>query len=326
MARTDLEATKTMERTRLRMEQVIARYDRARGGGATVVPGLAAAYLTQPLMPTSHIFQPSLCVGIRGMKRIRLNDLVHTYDADHFLLTTMGLPTIVEVPQASSDDPYVAVVIDLDLDLARATAAEIDISGRQAGKDDAAMITAPISLSLADAVSRLVGLLDEPADIPILSRLLQQEILYRLLTSPVGARLRQISRMGSQHERVGRAATWLRQNLDRHIQMDDLAKMCGMGLSTLNRHFLQMTGMSPLQYQKQMRLHEARRILLTESVDAATAAYRVGYESATQFNREYKRLFGGPPIRDVKTIQEAAPVTGAGRGGALGPPFAVIGT
>jgi transcriptional regulator GlxA family with amidase domain len=171
--------------------------------------------------------------------------------------------------------------------------------------DDAAMITATVDFPLLDAVQRFVGLLHQPDDIPVLGQLLRKEILYRLLTGPVGARLRHTSRLGSQHDRVGRAARWLRDHLDQHISMNDLAAMCGMGLSTLNRRFQQMTGMSPLQYQKQLRLHEARRILLSENVDAASAAYRVGYESATQFNREYKRLFDASPMRDIKAIQDA---------------------
>jgi len=286
-----------------RAEQTIARYVQQRGQGETIVPGMIAAHLEQPMAPTSHLFEPSLCVGIRGEKRIRLEDQVHEYGPDRFLLTTVGLPTIVEIDHAAPGDPYVAVVVKLDVELARSLAAEIDSSERPTPADDAAMVTAPMDAGLLDAAVRLIELLDTPQDVTILSRVIQTEILYRLLTGPVGLRVRQVVRLGSQQDRIARAAAWLRDNVSEAVRMNDLAALSGMGLSTFNRRFQQMTSMSPLQYQKRLRLHEARRILLSEDVDAGSAAYRVGYESDTQFNREYRRLFGDPPRRDIQRLR-----------------------
>jgi transcriptional regulator GlxA family with amidase domain len=156
-------------------------------------------------------------------------------------------------------------------------------------------------IELLDACSRLVNLLDSPRDIPFLSGLIQREILFRLLRSPQGKHLRAIATLGEQSHRTAKAVTWLRTNFEKPLRVEELAAMAQMGVSTFHHHFRALTAMSPLQYQKQLRLHVARERMLADDLDAASAAFEVGYESASQFNREYSRFFGQPPIRDIKT-------------------------
>ena len=236
--------------------------------------------------------------------RIWVNEQTYDYDEENFLLNTLGLPTIAEVAKAAPRAPYVAIVVALDLDLTRRLAAEVDSESQRAIPDDAAMVTSPLGEELLGAAARLVALLNRPKEIPFMAPLLEQEILYRLLMGPIGARIRDVARLGSQDNRVAQAAAWLRMHFNQHIPMKDFAGMWGGGLSTMNRRFRQLTKMSPLQYQKQMRLHEARRLLLSEDTDAASVAFRVGYESATQLNRDYRRLFGTPPMRNVRNLKK----------------------
>ncbi|MGV6871802.1 AraC family transcriptional regulator N-terminal domain-containing protein [Pseudochelatococcus sp. B33] len=268
--------------------------------------GLTLIKLTSPTAPTPYQYEPSLAMIIRGRKRVILGDTTYWYDESQFLLTAVNLPTITQVLEASPHDPYMSILWKFDLSAAKQLIAEIDTEEPSTGP---AMAVGPATRSLYDALARLIDLLATPSDAPILGDLIQREMLYRVLTSPAGARLRQIVRIGTQSNRVARAVAWLRENYRSPLRVEELARISGMGVSTLHHHFRVLTAMSPLQFQKHLRLHEARRLLLAEEVDAGTAALHVGYESATQFNREYRRLFGAPPIRDVKALRSisAAP-------------------
>lgn len=268
----------------------------------TALPGFTLTKRTAPVAPTTYLYDPSLAMIVQGRKHVILGKSSYWYDESLFLLTAVDLPTITEVLDASPEKPYVSIVLKLDLAAARQLIADIDLDD-SAGLTGTAMAVGPATTQLFEALERLVQLLSAPGDMRILGDLLQREFLYRLLTSPSGAKLRQIVRMGTQSNRAARAVTWLRDNYLMPFRVDALAARCGMGVSTLHHHFRVLTSMSPLQFQKHLRLHEARRLLLTEDVDAGTAALQVGYESVTQFNREYRRLFGAPPIRDVKSIR-----------------------
>jgi len=235
-----------------------------------------------------------------------LGDETYLYDQDHFLLTAVGLPTIVQVLDASVSAPYVSFKLDIDLDLARELIAEVDQLGGATEGRGTGIAIGPVTPQLAGAAMRLLDLLDHPAEIPIMARSIQREILYRVMTGPVGSRLRHSVQVGTQTNRVSTALRWLREHYDQPIRIETLADIAGMGESTLHHHFRALTAMSPLQYQKHLRLHEARRIMIADRVDAGSAALRVGYESVTQFNREYRRLFGVPPKTDVRTILQAA--------------------
>jgi AraC-like DNA-binding protein len=263
------------------------------------LPGLSFAQVCQPTKPTSYLYEPSLGMIIRGRKRVQLRGTTYIYDESRFLLTAVNLPTVTEVLEASPEASYLSLLMRLDLQMARQVMADVDSQSPATPAKGAAMATGPATVELFDAFARLIRLLDKPQDLIHVGPLIQREILYRILTSSAGRRFRETIMTGTQSQRTARAIAWLRENYTQPLRIDELATLANMGVSTLHHHFRAMTAMSPLQYQKHLRLHEARRILLGEEVDAATAALRVGYESATQFNREYKRIFGAPPMRDI---------------------------
>jgi AraC-like DNA-binding protein len=267
----------------------------------TSLPGLSFAKVRQPTHPASYVYEPSISMIIRGRKRVRLGAMTYLYDESRFLLTAVNLPTVTEVLDATPEAPYVSLLMRLDLQTARQVMADVDASGFTGPITCIAMATGPATLELFDAVARLIKLTDNPQDLTHVGPLIQREIIYRILVSSAGLRFRETIIAGTQSHRIAKAIEWLRDNYMRPIRIEELASLAGMGVSTLHHHFRAMTAMSPLQFQKHLRLHEARRMLLTESVDATTAAVRVGYESATQFNREYKRSFGAPPMRDISS-------------------------
>jgi len=289
-----------------RLEAMIARYVGESAGGVTPIPGLTVARFLSVGLPTCYLFEPSLCIAAQGSKRVTLGAATYRYDEKTFLLTAVGLPTIVQIDRASEEAPYTSLQLYLDLDVARQLLADMGMHGHESVRAEAGMITAPLTADLLDPVLRLVKLLSRPKEIPILHAEIHREILYRLLISPAGEQLRQIIRLGTQSNRSAKAIAWLRQNFTRRLRIEDLAEEVGMAVSTLHHHFKTVTNMSPLQFQKHLRLNEARRLMLTENLDAGVAALQVGYESVTQFNREYRRLFGAPPKRDVHALQAAA--------------------
>ncbi|MEP9368537.1 AraC family transcriptional regulator [Xanthobacter sp. VNH20] len=293
---------------RSRIADIIARHLGEGGQGETSVAGLTIHGKTGPAEPTSFLYDPSFALIACGSKRVVLGDESYVYDESHFLLTSVGLPTIVQVLDASPSQPYYSIKLNIDLELARELMSEV----AQYGPEPTAgtgMAIGPVTPPLALAAMRLVELLDSPQDIAILARALHREILYHVLTSPIGARLRQAVQLGSRTNGVAAAIEWIRENFTEVLRIEELAERAGMGESTLHHHFRAITAMSPLQYQKQLRLHEARRLMVNDRIDAGLAALRVGYESATQFNREYRRAFGAPPKRDVTAIlaRNAAP-------------------
>jgi AraC-like DNA-binding protein len=202
--------------------------------------------------------------------------------------------------------PFLSLLLKFEMPVVRELLGREDIQASLAPSDSPAMATGEITVELLSACCRLIELLDHPQDIPFLSALLQREIIYRVLRGPEGARLRAIATQGDQSQRTAKAIAWLRNNYAKPLRVDDLAQMAGMGVSTLHHHFRSLTAMSPLQYQKQLRLQAARGRMLADGLDAASAAFEVGYESASQFNREYSRFFGQPPMRDVRSLRLTA--------------------
>ena len=307
---TDRRRREQTEPVRADIARRVAAFVGSDGESATPLPGLSFARLTRPTPPTSYLYEPSISMIIRGRKRVQLGGTTYVYDESRFLLTAVNLPTTTEVLQASAEAPYLSLLLRLDLQAARQMIADVDLHASAPPVGGPAMATGPASAELFDAIKRLVDLLDNPTDLVHLGALIQREIIYRILPSPAGARFRDTVMLGTQSQRTAKAIAWLRENFAQPLRIEELARMSSMGVSTLHHHFRAMTSMSPLQYQKHLRLHEARRILLGENVDATTAALRVGYESASQFNREYRRLFGAPPIRDVAPLRTAGPADG----------------
>jgi AraC-like DNA-binding protein len=272
----------------------------------SAVPGLILVRRDSPCEAVSALYEPSLALPVQGRKRVILGTDRIEYDADHFLLTSVDLPTMSQVIEAGPGCPFLAIMLKLDLTIAQEVAAEIDRQGIANGAPRSPMALGAVTADLLDVVIRLEGLADRPGDIPFMQKLLMREVIYRLLLSPAGAWLREIAMLGTRCNRIAGVIAWLRENHARPVRVEELAEMAAMGVSTFHRHFSGITRMSPLQFQKQIRLHEARRLLLTEPIDAATAALRVGYESPTQFNREYRRMFGNPPIRDIANLRRSA--------------------
>jgi AraC-like DNA-binding protein len=269
----------------------------------TDVPGLLLSRRTAPTAPASATYEPSLAVVAQGRKRADLGGTTFIFDESRYLLTSLDLPVICNVIEASEDVPYLCFVLKLEMPVVRELLSRGEIQPAEASTDSPAMATGETTADLLDACCRLVDLLRTPQHIPFLSELIQREIIYRILRGPEGARLRAIATLGDQSHRTAKAIAWVRTNYAKPLRVEDLAKIAGMGVSTLHHHFRALTAMSPLRYQKQLRLHAARERMLMDGLDAASAAFEVGYESASQFNREYGRFFGQPPMRDIRTLR-----------------------
>jgi AraC-like DNA-binding protein len=273
------------------------------------VPGLALYRSSAPSDHTAVVYPPCLCMVVQGAKEVIVGDEAYRYDPARSLLVSLDLPASTRVVEASPKRPCLAIAISLDL----AVVGELLADGTAApppGPPARGLALTRVEPPLLDAVGRFVALLDTPGDIAALAPLVHREITYRVLTGPQGARLRQIAAAGALAYRIGRAVGWLKEHFAESLGVDSLARRVGLRPSAFYDHFKGVTGLSPLQYQKRLRLQEARRLMLGEGLDAAEAGFRVGYESPSQFSREYRRLFGAPPRRDLAALKvEAQPAT-----------------
>lgn len=284
--------------------KLISRWTEANNRLETDVPGLMLVRYEAPTEPKSAMYEPCICLVAQGAKRVQLGDEVYVYDENNMLLTSVGLPAMASVLHASKEVPLLSLVLKIDLQMVSHLLVDSSLPEPRIQTPSRAMAVCEVSAPLLDSFIRLVNLLDCPEDIPILSPLILKEILYRLLVGELGPRLRQIATAGSHGQQIAKAVKWLRGNYNKPLKVEGLARDTGMSLSTFHLHFRALTAMSPLQFQKWLRLHEARRLMLMESQDATTAALQVGYESASQFSREYKRQFGAPPLRDIKVLNQ----------------------
>lgn len=249
----------------------------------------------------------ALCMIAEGSKQVLLGDKVYTYDKDHYFVTSMQLPTASYVMNASPELPYLSVRMLLDPSLVRSV---LITSERNLDSEDdtSAFDVAKVNADLMDAMIRLVRVSQSPGDAAALAPLIEQEIVYRLLTGSQGGRLAQIAGMGPTTRGITRAITRMRTEFDHPLRIPEIAQDCGMSVSSFHDHFKRATGMTPLQFQKHLRLREARRLLLNEDIDVANAGFQVGYNDASHFNRDYKKLFGQSPMRDVESLREAGPL------------------
>jgi AraC-like DNA-binding protein len=271
----------------------------------TAIPGLSLHQRTGPTEPCAAAYVPGLIVMAQGRKRAELGTNTFIYDESRYLLTSLDLPTVSQVVEASQARPALAFALKLELPIVRELLAREDVPIPESPPDSPAMTTGEVTVELLSACCRLMDLLDTPQDIPFLSGLIEREIIYRILQGAEGARLRAIATHGEQSHRTARAIDWLKSNYEKPLRVDELAQMARMGVSTFHHHFREMTAMSPVQYQKQLRLQAARSRMLTDDLDASSAAIQVGYESVSQFNREYSRLFGQPPMRDIRALRSS---------------------
>jgi AraC-like DNA-binding protein len=288
---------------RAELARKIALFIASAENRATDIPGLTFHRRTAPTSPCSITYEPSVTVVAQGRKQVELGRNVFIYDASRFLLTSVDLPVVSRVIEASEQEPCLALSLKLEMPVIRELLSREEIQVAEAPFDSPGMATGETTVEFLSACCRLVDLLHKPQDIPFLSGLIQREIIYRILGSAEGARLRAIATLGEQSHRTAKAIAWIRGNYAKLLRVEDLAEIAGMGVSTLHHHFRMLTAMSPLQYQKQLRLQAARGRMLMDGLDAASAAFEVGYESASQFNREYSRFFGQPPMRDIRTFR-----------------------
>jgi AraC-like DNA-binding protein len=269
---------------------------------ATAIPGLTLHRRISPTAPCSMTYEPGVTVIAQGQKRVELGRTTFLYGESRYLLTSVDLPVISRVIGASEKAPCLAMWLKLEMPVVRELLRGEEIQVAEPPSEGPGMATGENTVEFLSACCRLVDLLDTPRDIPFLSGLIQREIIYRILRGAGGARLRAIATSGEQSNRTAKAIAWVRANYAKPLRVEDLADLAGMGVSTLHHHFRGLTAMSPLQYQKQLRLQAARGRMLVDGLDAASAAFEVGYESASQFNREYRRFFGQPPMRDIRTL------------------------
>ena len=296
----DEDAKETVAEVRKRLARKIADRTLAEGDMDTEISGLRLYRRSVATACASAAYEPSLVVFVQGQKRINVGKTTYVCDRTNFLLTSVDLPVVSQVIAATEKKPMLGLILKLEMTAVREILAQQEFHLREESADARAMAVGVSSAELLDACTRLVELLDTPGDIPFLGGLIQREIIYRLLRSPQGMHLRAIATLGEQSHRTAKAVEWLRMNYAKPLRVEELAQMARMGVSTLHHQFRSLTAMSPLQYQKQLRLHVARERMIGAGLDAASAAFEVGYESASQFNREYSRFFGQPPMRDVR--------------------------
>jgi AraC-like DNA-binding protein len=286
------------------LAQKMAQHAVSVGENQTPIAGLLLFRRTSPTPCYCGAYEPSFNLFAQGRKRIRLGENIYDCDGSSFLISSIDVPVESQIVEASEEVPLLSLLLKLDMAVVREILMQEDLLESSNSPRASGLAMGVTSIELLEACTRLIHLLSRPQDIPFMSGLIQREILYRLLCSPQGQRLRLIATRGDLSNRTARAITWLKENYSRPLHMDELANIARVGISTLHHQFRALTSMSPLQYQKTLRLHAARKRMLLGGLDATSAAYEVGYESVSQFNREYSRLFGQPPMRDVKALRD----------------------
>jgi len=293
---------RSMDKT-AELAEIVARHTKEPGISATTLPRLSLIRADRPSVPTPAVYEASLCLIVQGSKHVSLGEHSLLYDSARYLLVSVDLPLVGHVIEASPDRPYLCCKVDIDLP----AVADLLVThgGRVSRGHVPALAIQPIDPELVDAVCRLVRLLDRPDDIDALSPLIEREILYRLLTGPLGAMLRHVATSGNPLNQVSRAIAAIRKRYDQQLRIEEIAAEAGMSPSSLHAHFKAVTRMTPIEYQKQLRLQEARRLMMAAGASASTAGFAVGYGSPSQFSREYRRLFGAPPREDIGRLQTA---------------------
>ena len=277
-----------------------------RDGSIDPQPGLRFHRHAAPTDPVHGFSEPGFCIIAQGTKEVLLGPDRFRYDAAHYLITTIELPIIAQVVEASPARPYLGFRIALDPAVVTSVMVEAGITDARGGNGVKAVDVSALDANLLDATLRLVRLIDAPTDYHALAPLVIREIIYRLLMGAQGSRMRHLATFGGHAHRMVRAVEKLRQDFTQPLRIEDVARDLGMSVSGFHAHFKAATAMSPLQFQKRLRLQEARRLMLAENLDAAEAGYRVGYDDPSHFSREYKRHFGSPPMRDIDHLRGLA--------------------
>jgi AraC-like DNA-binding protein len=285
------------------LARAIERHVHRAGDHETPLPALSFHRRDAPTEPVPCIYPLSLAVTTQGEKQVTVGEKILNYVPGQSLLTTIDLPVLSHVTRATTREPYLGLLLRLDTRAIALAASDMKLPQADRHRVHEPISIERLDLALLDALRRLVDLLDDRVLLPRLAPLIQQEVIIRLLTGPHGPHLRQLMLKDSPSQQIARVVAWIKQHFTESIRIDDLAAIANMSPSTFREHFRDITGMSPLQYQKQLRLQEARQLMLNKHLDAGQAAGLVGYLSASQFSREYSRVFGAPPQRDVRRIQ-----------------------
>jgi AraC-like DNA-binding protein len=281
----------------------VARLTRIDGTHQSALPSLALSRGSVPTMCMPTVYQPCLAIVVQGRKRAVLNDEVFHCDALNYLVVSVTLPGMGQVLEATPEHPYLSLRLNLDLEEIARLVLELGDRGPSPATADRGLFVARLDEPLLDAVLRMVKLLDTPEDIDVLAPVVQREIYYRMLRGELGSRLVDLAQSEGGNHRIVRAIDWLKQHYATPLRIEELADAVHMSPSALHHRFKAVTAMSPLQYQKHLRLHEARRLMFADGIECATAGHRVGYESASQFSREYRRLFGAPPRAEIARLR-----------------------
>lgn len=307
-------AERDMERAQAARTELAERIVRhvAEDGWVEAAPGLVLFRYSSLAGPFYGVSEPSFCVVVQGSKEVFVGDERLRYDASRFLLVSAQVPAVGHIIEASKERPYLALRLTLDPAVVTAVLTEASLLAARPSAPVKAAAVSRLDADLLDSVLRVVRLIDAPRDYGVLAPLAAREIVYRLALGDQGRRLRQIAAVDGHAPRIARAIDRLRKDFDKPLRITSLARQLGMSVSGFHHNFKAVTAMSPLQFQKLLRLQEARRLLLIGDVDAATAGYQVGYDDPSHFSREYKRQFGQPPMRDVERLRRAAASPGAG--------------
>jgi AraC-like DNA-binding protein len=291
------------------LRRLIARHARD-GVTRTALEGVSLMASETTTQPIGSVSEPALAVVAQGAKRTVLQDSVFAYGAGQYLIVSVDLPVTAHITRASREQPFLAV--GMTLKPAAIAALLLDSGpGEQARRSPLGIASSDATDEVLDALVRLLRLLDHPGDRRALGPAVEREILWRLITGDQGAMVRQIGLADSRLSLIGRSVGWLRHHYDETVRVDELARLSGMSVSSFHRHFRAVTAMTPIQYQKQIRLQEARARLIADPHDVAAVAFAVGYESPSQFSREYRRRFGVPPGKDAEQLRAASAVSGS---------------
>jgi AraC-like DNA-binding protein len=299
------EAKREAQRMQSNREELVERIARAlpEDGSLDAFPGFRLSRSSSPTEPVHSVHRPAFCFVAQGSKQALLGEELFRYDPGHYLIFTVDLPVVFQVKVASKERPYFGLRLNLDSSLVASVMMESGIEIKKGGASVKAMGVSRTDAHMLDAVVRLVRLLDAPVERNVLAPLITREIVFRLLVGGQGARLNHLLTSGGDSRRISKAVEHLRENFNQPLKMEDIARELGMSVSGFHHHFKSVTAMSPLQFQKQIRLQEARRLMLGEDLDAASAGFRVGYEDPSYFSREYKKHFGAPPQRDIARLR-----------------------
>ncbi|MFC4599269.1 AraC family transcriptional regulator [Cohnella hongkongensis] len=301
------------EKALRQLAELIGRHAPSNGTHSTAIPSLALMRASDSTERLDSVYKPSICVVAQGAKTATVADETYRYDPSTYLVTGVELPVFGNIVEASTEVPYLSLKLGFEAELVLEVARQADkplVDASPAGRGIAVNRTSP---ALLEALVRLMRLLDAPGEIPFMAPLILREIVYRTFQGAQGALLYPFAVIGSHSHSVAQAIRRINRQFDRPLSVDQLAKSVNMSVSAFHKHFKRITAMSPLQYQKTVRLQEARRLMLSEALPASDAAFRVGYESPSQFSREYSRMYGKPPARDRRELRPAGPESRAWR-------------